>query len=96
MNRAEIVEALANKTGKSKADSEKWLSAFIQTVTKSMQNNNEVKLVGFGTFATAKRKPRVGRNPQTGETVHIPARTVPVFRPGSDLKEVILNSNKSN
>ena len=91
MNRAEIVEALATATGKTKADSERWLSAFIETVTVNMQKKEGVKLVGFGTFATAKRMPRVGRNPQTGETVKIPARTVPVFRPGSDLKETILN-----
>ena len=91
MNRAEIVEALASSTGKTKADSERWLAAFIETVTKNMRRKEGVKLVGFGTFATAKRKPRVGRNPLTGETVKIPARTVPVFRPGSELKEAILN-----
>jgi DNA-binding protein HU-beta len=91
MNRAEIIEALAASTGKTKADSERWLTAFIETVTTNMRNKEGVKLVGFGTFATASRKPRVGRNPLTGETVKIPARLVPVFRPGSELKEAILN-----
>jgi DNA-binding protein HU-beta len=92
MNRAEIIEALSKSTGNTKASSERWLTAFIETVTHNMQNNESVKLVGFGTFTTAKRMPRVGRNPQTGETVRIPARTVPVFKPGSDLKATVLNS----
>ena len=54
MNRAELVEALAKQTSTSKADSERWLSAFIETVTKNMRKKDGVKLVGFGTFATAK------------------------------------------
>lgn len=87
MNRAELVETLASTTGQTKADSERWLSAFIQTVSKNMKKKEGVKIVGFGTFQTAKRKARTGRNPQTGDTIKIPARTVPVFRPGSALKE---------
>lgn len=87
MNRAELVETLAKSTGQTKADSERWLSAFISTVAKNMKKKEGVKIVGFGTFATAKRKARTGRNPQTGDTIKIPARTVPVFRPGSALKD---------
>lgn len=88
MNRAELVEALAKQTSTTKADNERWLSAFIEIVTKNMKKNKDgVKLVGFGTFATAKRSARTGRNPQTGETIKIPARTVPVFRPGAALKD---------
>lgn len=87
MNRAELVEALSKQTSTSKADSERWLSAFIETVTKNMKKKDGVKLVGFGTFASAKRSARTGRNPQTGESIKIPARTVPVFRPGTALKD---------
>jgi DNA-binding protein HU-beta len=87
MNRAELIDEMAKATGQTKADSERWLSAFISTVTKNMKKKDGVKLVGFGTFVTAKRKARTGRNPQTGETIKIPARTVPVFRPGAALKE---------
>lgn len=89
MNRAEIVEALATSTGNTKADSERWLNAFIETVTQHMKRKGSVKLVGFGTFGVANRRPRVGRNPMTGETVSIPARLVPVFRPGTELKAAI-------
>jgi DNA-binding protein HU-beta len=91
MNRAELVEAIATQTNQSKADCERFLSAFVSTVEKNIKKKEGVKLVGFGTFATAKRKPRVGRNPQTGEEVKIPARTVPVFKPGAALKEYVLN-----
>lgn len=89
MNRAELIDEIAAQTKQSKASCERWLDAFLATVTKNMQKNDGVKLVGFGTFATAKRKARVGRNPQTGEEIKIPARTVPVFRPGVNLKESI-------
>ena len=89
MNRAELVETLSKSTGQTKADSERWLSAFISTITKNMKRKEGVKIVGFGTFATAKRKARTGRNPQTGATIKIPARIVPVFRPGAALKDNI-------
>lgn len=89
MNRAELIEEMAKVTGQTKADSERWLSAFINTVTKNMKKKDGVKLVGFGTFASAKRKARTGRNPQTGDAIKIPARTVPVFRPGAALKEAV-------
>ena len=87
MNRAELIEALAKQTGHTKADSDRWLSAFITTVEKNIKKKDGVKLVGFGTFTTSKRKARTGRNPQTGETIKIGAKTVPVFRAGANLKE---------
>lgn len=90
MNRAELVEAIASQTNQSKADTERFITAFLSTVEKNIKKKEGVKLVGFGTFAIAKRKARVGRNPQTGEEVKIPARTVPVFKPGSALKEIVL------
>lgn len=89
MNRAELVEALANATESSKAESERWLSAFITSVEKNIGKKDGIKLVGFGTFATAKRKARTGRNPQTGKSIKIPARTVPVFRAGAVLKDSV-------
>ncbi|MBI2601635.1 MAG: HU family DNA-binding protein [Deltaproteobacteria bacterium] len=89
MNRAELIDTLAKSTGQTKADSERWLSAFLSTVTKNMRKKEGVKIVGFGTFATAKRKARTGRNPQTGASIKIPSRTVPVFRAGAALKDTI-------
>ena len=89
MNKAELIESLAKSTGNTKAESERWLSAFISTVSKNMKKKDGVKLVGFGTFSSAKRKSRVGRNPQTGDKIKIPAKTIPVFKPGSALKEMV-------
>lgn len=87
MNRAELIEAIANETNQTKSACEAWLSAFVSTVEKNIKKGDGVKLVGFGTFTVSKRKARTGRNPQTGEAIKIPARTVPVFRPGNELKQ---------
>jgi DNA-binding protein HU-beta len=89
MNRAELIEALANETKTTKSACEAWLNAFVGTVEKNIKKNDGVKLIGFGTFTVSKRKARTGRNPQTGETIKIPARTVPVFRPGNELKSKV-------
>ena len=89
MNKAELVEAIAKQTNATKADTERMLDAFVDAVTKNVKKKEGVKLVGFGTFAVSNRKARVGRNPQTGEEIKIPARKVPVFRPGKELKESV-------
>ena len=93
MNKHELIEAMAQETEYSKTDTERWLNAFVDTVSKNMKKPDGVKIVGFGTWKTAKRQARTGRNPQTGQEIKIPARTVPVFRPGHELKNLI-NSNK--
>ena len=89
MNKAELVEAMTKVTGLTKSDTEKSLDAFIEVVTKNIKKKEGVKLVGFGTFVVSNRKARVGRNPQTGEEIRIPARRVPVFRPGKELKDAV-------
>ena len=86
MNKAELIEELATKTKTTKAECGRWLDAFTTTVTKQMKKD-EVRLVGFGTFKSTKRKARVGRNPQTGAEIKIAARRVPVFKAGKDLKD---------
>ena len=89
MNKAELVEAISKVTGATKADTERTLDAFVDVVSKNIKKKDGVKLVGFGTFAVSHRKARVGRNPQTGEEIQIPARKVPVFRPGKELREQV-------
>lgn len=89
MNKAELVEAMAKITQHTKADTERTLDAFIECVNKNIKKKDGVKLVGFGTFTASNRKARVGRNPQTGEEIQIPARKVPVFRPGKELKDSV-------
>ena len=89
MNKAQLIDSMAGMTGLTKADTERTLEAFVKSVTTSIQKNEEVKLVGFGTFSVSDRKERTGRNPQTGEELVIPARKVPVFRPGKELKSSV-------
>jgi len=89
MNKGELIDAMANNANLSKADAERALNAFTDTVTNSLQGGDSVTLVGFGTFDTSKRSARKGRNPQTGEEIQIPATTVPKFRAGKGLKDAV-------
>jgi DNA-binding protein HU-beta len=89
MNKADLIEQISKMTSATKADTERLLDAFVDVVSKNIKKKDGVKLVGFGTFAVSNRKARVGRNPQTGEEIQIPARKVPVFRPGKELKEAV-------
>ncbi|SCX97357.1 MULTISPECIES: HU family DNA-binding protein [unclassified Butyrivibrio] len=89
MNKTELVEAIAKATKLSKKDSEKAVKAFTEVVTKELKKKGKVQLVGFGTFETAKRAARTGKNPQTGATLKIPAATVPKFKAGKALKEAV-------
>jgi DNA-binding protein HU-beta len=89
MNKAELIEAVAAQSGLSKADADRAINAMTQTITKSLKKGNPVALVGFGTFKVSKRAARLGRNPQTGATLKIPARKVPRFTAGKTLKDAV-------
>ncbi len=89
MNKTELVAAVAEKAGISKSDAEKALNAFTSVVTKELKNGERIQLVGFGTFETAKRKAREGKNPQTGEKISIPSSLLPKFKPGKSLKDAV-------
>ncbi len=89
MNKAQLIEKIAKATGMTKADTERFLDTTLDTIKKSVKKGDEVKLVGFGTFAKQKRKARTGRNPQTGKAIKIPAAWYPKFRPGSEFKSLL-------
>lgn len=89
MNKQQLIEAIANEVTVTKATAAACLDAFIGTVTKVLKKHGEVRLVGFGTFASAKRKATTGRNPQTGATIKIPASVQPKFKPGKALKDAL-------
>ena len=91
MKKVELVEAVAEKTGLTKADATRATDAVIATVTEALVNGDKVPLVGFGTFAVSERAAREGRNPRTGETVTIPARKAVSFKAGSALKDAVNN-----
>ncbi|QNR24126.1 MULTISPECIES: HU family DNA-binding protein [Croceimicrobium] len=85
MNKADLIDAMAAEAGISKAAAKKALDAFTDKVTETLAGGGRVSLVGFGTFSTSERSAREGRNPQTGQTIQIPAKTVAKFKAGSEL-----------
>lgn len=87
MNKQELIATMAEKAQLTKKDTELALKAFIDSVQETLENGDKVQLVGFGTFETRERAAREGRNPQTKETIQIPASTVPVFKAGKEFKE---------
>lgn len=89
MNKSELVEAMAAKTGMTKVAAEAAVKAFIEAVSDELQNGGKVQLVGFGTFETSKRAARTGRNPQTGKETKIAACTAPKFKAGKALKDLV-------
>lgn len=89
MNKAELIAAVADKTGLSRKDSEKALGAVLDTVTETLVEGDKIQLVGFGVFETKTREARVGRNPQTGAEIQIPASRSPVFKAGKVLKDIV-------
>ena len=89
MNKTELIAAMANETNLSKKDVEAVLKSFIDVVSKELQNDGKVQLVGFGTFEVTKRAAREGRNPQTGATMKIEASKAPRFKAGKALKDMV-------
>ena len=89
MNKAELVDAIATKTGTTKKVAEESVNAFVSVVSEALKKGDKVQLIGFGTFETRKRAARKGRNPQTGEEMKIPASKAPSFKAGKALKDVV-------
>ena len=89
MNKIELIAAVAEKSGMTKKDAEKALSAVVETLTEALVKGEKVTLVGFGSFETKTREARIGRNPKTKETIEIPATTVPTFKAGTALKNAV-------
>lgn len=86
MTKLELLRKLSEKTGLKQKEAEAFLSAFVETVTEEVSEGGEVNIIGFGKFATSSRGERIGRNPQTGEAITIPAHKVPVFKAGKAFK----------
>jgi DNA-binding protein HU-beta len=89
MNRKELIDALADKTGSSKADADRNITALIEIVTATLKKGDNVALVGFGTFEVRKRAARIGRNPATGAELKIKASKAPAFKAGATLKAAV-------
>ncbi len=89
MNKTELVADMASRSGLTKTDSEKALNALVKAVEVALGKGDEVRLVGFGTFAVSHRKAGEGRNPRTGVAIKIPASKLPKFKAGKGLKDAV-------
>lgn len=87
MTKSELVTALAKKAGVRKKDAEACLNAFISVVTETLKEGGKVEIRGFGTFFMKERSPRTARNLRTGKKIKVPAKLVPTFKPGKELKK---------
>ena len=89
MNRKDLIDALAEKTGGSKADADRNLGALLEIISGTLKKGGSIALVGFGTFEVRKRAARTGRNPKTGAELKIKASKVPAFKAGATLKAAV-------
>ena len=94
MNRKELIDALAEKTGSTKADAERNIAGLLDIISATLKKGDSIALVGFGTFEVRKRAARVGRNPKTGAELKIKASKVPAFKPGATLKAAVNGAKK--
>lgn len=94
MNKAELVEKLAKKTGLTKKDARAALDGVVEVVTEALKKNEPVIITGFGKFETRKRKATTRMNPQTGQKIKTPAKVVPAFKAGKNLKDTVAKVKK--
>jgi integration host factor subunit beta len=91
MTKAELVERVAEKINLTKKQTETIVNILLNSITEALGRGDKVELRGFGSFRIRERNPREGRNPKTGETVSIPAKKVPFFKAGKELREMVDN-----
>jgi len=89
MNKTELTAAVVAKTGMTKKDADKALTAVLDAISESLQAGEKVQIVGFGSFEVKDRPARVARNPRTGEEIKIEASKAPVFKAGKALKDIV-------
>ena len=89
MNKSELGERLADRTGMTKAAAKDAVDGVFDSIAEALADGEDVRILGFGTFATRERPARTARNPRTGELVPVAASTVPVFKPGRPLRNAV-------
>ncbi len=89
MTKAELIEKVLTAADLNKKEAEAAVEAFFDSIIKSLRDGEKIELRGFGSFRLRSRGARVGRNPKTGEKVQVPAKRIPYFKPGKELKELI-------
>jgi DNA-binding protein HU-beta len=89
VNKDELVRGVAERSGLDNGQAKSAVEATLEEITKQISGGNEVRLTGFGKFSAVKRAAREGRNPRTGESMQIAAKSVPKFSPGAELKKAV-------
>ena len=89
MNKSQLIDAIASKADISKAKAGEAIDALVSAVTEALKSGDSVTLIGFGSFTTASRAERIGRNPKTGDEIKIEATTTPKFKAGKALKDAV-------
>ena len=89
MTKAELIEEVSRVVEMTRKDSEVIVEAIFDSVVRSLRAGDKIEIRGFGSFRTRQRKPRVGRNPKTGERVEVPAKKIPFFKPSKELKDLV-------
>ena len=89
MNKTELVAKMAENADLTKAEAARALKSFEETITSALKSGDKISIIGFGSFETTNRAARIGRNPQTGKEIQIPAATVPKFKAGKTLKDSV-------
>lgn len=89
MNKNDLVASVADDSGLSKSDAARAVDSVFECITNALKSGTDVRLVGFGTFSITNRKASIGRNPRTGEQIHIPASKQPKFKAGKGLKDAV-------
>lgn len=89
MNRSDLINALKEEANLSRKDSEKIVDTFFETITDTLASGERVEIRGFGSFTVKKYKPYTGRNPKTGVQIRVPAKKLPFFKVGKELKEMV-------
>ncbi|EDQ00764.1 HU, DNA-binding transcriptional regulator, beta subunit [Shewanella benthica] len=89
MNKTELVAKMAENADLTKTEAARALKSFEETITAALKSGDKISIIGFGSFETTNRAARIGRNPQTGKEIQIPAATVPKFKAGKTLKDSV-------
>ena len=89
MTKADLVEKVAKEADMTKKDAEQLVEIIFDSITGSLNKGEKIELRGFGSFRTRQRKPRIGRNPKTGDRVEVPAKKIPFFKPSKELKDLV-------
>ena len=92
MTKADLIEEVSRLVELTRKDSEVVVETIFDSIVKSLRSGDKIEIRGFGSFRTRQRKPRVGRNPKTGDRVDVPAKKIPFFKPSKELKDLVNNA----